>query len=156
MLVASAIARNRITAKAAAPVPITIATPVSSHTRRSTVKSRKTEDREFIEPLQSSLLHDLFRPSRYILRRKPKLGHHDIARRRCTKPIEPNNIAIRAHILPPTLWGAGLHCQLGNTRRQHAHPIFCRLLLEDPPTRHADHTRRDSARDKQFGCTQGY
>ena len=36
--------------RAAAPVPITSATPVSSHTRRSTVKSRKAEGRDLIGP----------------------------------------------------------------------------------------------------------
>src|SRR5664280_519186 len=43
-------ALNKITAKAAAPVPITSATPVSSHTLRSTVKSRNADGREIIEP----------------------------------------------------------------------------------------------------------
>ena len=43
-------ARRSTTASAAAPAPITRDTAVSSHTRLSTVKSRRAEGRDLIEP----------------------------------------------------------------------------------------------------------
>src|SRR5579863_3153919 len=43
-------ARSSNTARPAAPVPMTSATTVSSHTRRSTVKSRNADGLDLIEP----------------------------------------------------------------------------------------------------------
>src|SRR5579862_4621158 len=96
------------------------------------------------------LLKHGLRARRNILRRESKFLHHRSHRRRRSKAIQPNHVAIQAHILPPARGCSSFYSDARHALQQHARFVLSWLRVKNLRARHAHYAHANAFARKQL------